>query len=154
LVFLSIIACLAFATKDSLFIPSFLPYLTIPGGRQWSAHVHAKVQRRRANAAAAAAVAAAAAAAASAMELDDANEAHAKLVPSSSLPASSSAAAVSSSSPLSPPAPLQEYLVLQDLTAPFRKPCILDLKIGTRQHGDDDTALKVLSKTRRCEATT
>ena len=34
------------------------------------------------------------------------------------------------------PPPL-DYMVLENLTSKFSSPSILDLKVGTRQHGDD-----------------
>ena len=41
----------------------------------------------------------------------------------------STPAAHSSATPSSPPRP---YLVLSDVTAPYRRPCVLDVKVGTR----------------------
>ena len=38
--------------------------------------------------------------------------------------------------------------------AGFAHPCILDLKIGSRLHGDDATSKKVVSQTRKCQETT
>ncbi len=46
------------------------------------------------------------------------------------------------------------YLVLQDLTFGYKRPCILDLKIGTRQHGLNASAEKVSSKTNKVNSTT
>lgn len=46
------------------------------------------------------------------------------------------------------------YLCLEDLTYPFRIPCICDVKIGTRQHGDDAAPDKKLRHTAKCENTT
>ncbi|KAJ2844298.1 inositol polyphosphate kinase kcs1 [Coemansia brasiliensis] len=43
---------------------------------------------------------------------------------------------------------------MADLTASMRRPCILDLKMGTRQHGVDAPAKKVVSQTIKCAATT
>lgn len=46
------------------------------------------------------------------------------------------------------------YLVLGDLTLQYSRPCVLDIKMGTRQHGEDATPAKALSHTAKCEATT
>ncbi|TYZ61603.1 hypothetical protein PybrP1_008382 [[Pythium] brassicae (nom. inval.)] len=46
------------------------------------------------------------------------------------------------------------YLVLDDLTLQYSRPCVLDIKMGTRQHGEDATPAKALSHTAKCEATT
>jgi len=43
---------------------------------------------------------------------------------------------------------------LEDLAAKFKRPCILDLKIGTRQHSPDAPPHKVASKTAKCLSTT
>lgn len=48
----------------------------------------------------------------------------------------------------------QKYLVLEDLTFSYERPNILDLKIGTRQHGADESAEKVKSKQDKCRNTT
>ncbi|XP_052776000.1 inositol hexakisphosphate kinase 1-like isoform X1 [Mya arenaria] len=49
---------------------------------------------------------------------------------------------------------LKKYILLENVAAKFRFPCILDLKMGTRQHGDDAPEAKKLSQTRKCESTT
>ncbi|TMW60369.1 hypothetical protein Poli38472_000411 [Pythium oligandrum] len=48
----------------------------------------------------------------------------------------------------------QEYLVLGDLTQHYSRPCVLDVKMGTRQHGEDATPAKVKSHSAKCAATT
>ncbi len=47
-----------------------------------------------------------------------------------------------------------EYILLENVTARFHNPCILDLKMGRRQHGDIDSEEKRLSKIRKCESST
>ena len=47
-----------------------------------------------------------------------------------------------------------QYIVLEDLTYAYAKPCILDLKVGTRQHSDTEPPSKIASKTARCLHTT
>ncbi|KAJ1724823.1 inositol polyphosphate kinase kcs1 [Coemansia erecta] len=47
-----------------------------------------------------------------------------------------------------------QFILMSDLTASMRRPCILDLKMGTRQHGVDAAAKKVISQTIKCAATT
>ncbi|KAJ2549487.1 inositol polyphosphate kinase kcs1 [Coemansia sp. RSA 1933] len=47
-----------------------------------------------------------------------------------------------------------QFILMADLTASMRRPCILDLKMGTRQHGVDAPAKKVISQTIKCAATT
>ena len=44
--------------------------------------------------------------------------------------------------------------MMRDLTAPYRKPCVMDLKIGTRQHGDDASHAKRLHQIEKCNITT
>lgn len=66
--------------------------------------------------------------------------------------------------PLSPPLhlspfllpilPLQDYVVLEDLTLKFQYPCVLDMKIGTRQHGDDVSEEKRRQHLERCAHST
>ena len=43
---------------------------------------------------------------------------------------------------------------MENVVSHFTHPCILDLKMGTRQHGDDDDEGKRELKMRRCEETT
>ena len=44
--------------------------------------------------------------------------------------------------------------MLEDLTRAYEKPSILDLKIGTQQHSDDDPPAKRQSKISKCAKTT
>ncbi|GFO37190.1 kinase [Plakobranchus ocellatus] len=46
------------------------------------------------------------------------------------------------------------FMLLGNVVADFKKPCILDLKIGSRLHGDDATSTKVASQTNKCKQTT
>jgi len=46
------------------------------------------------------------------------------------------------------------YIVLEDLTASYHRPSILDIKLGIRQHGLRDSHKKILSKTMKCATTT
>jgi len=48
----------------------------------------------------------------------------------------------------------KKYLVLEDLTCKFIKPSILDIKLGTRQHGDDASAEKKKRHMAKCASTT
>ena len=47
-----------------------------------------------------------------------------------------------------------EFLLLENLASHFELPCILDLKMGTRMHGDDATDEKRHNQMRKCEETT
>jgi len=51
--------------------------------------------------------------------------------------------------------PSQRYfLLLENITSRYHLPCILDLKMGTRQHGDDASAEKRRRQMEKCAATT
>ena len=46
------------------------------------------------------------------------------------------------------------YLVIENLTHGMKKPHVLDIKMGTRQHRDDEPPEKIERKLRRCASTT
>jgi len=49
---------------------------------------------------------------------------------------------------------LIKMITLEDLTQKFQHPCVLDIKMGTRQHGIRVSAKKAQSQTQKCQRTT
>lgn len=48
----------------------------------------------------------------------------------------------------------RKFILLENVVSQFGRPCVLDLKMGTRQYGDDETDEKRERKNRRCMTTT
>lgn len=49
---------------------------------------------------------------------------------------------------------VERFLLLEDLTAGMQKPCVLDLKMGTRQYGVEANEKKQASQRMKCKTTT
>ncbi|XP_030077602.1 inositol hexakisphosphate kinase 3 [Microcaecilia unicolor] len=49
---------------------------------------------------------------------------------------------------------LHRFLLLENVASKFKYPCILDLKMGTRQHGDDATEEKKARHMKKCAQST
>ncbi|XP_043934448.1 inositol hexakisphosphate kinase 1 [Protopterus annectens] len=49
---------------------------------------------------------------------------------------------------------LHKFLLLENVVHHFEYPCILDLKMGTRQHGDDASEEKAARQMQKCEQST
>ncbi|EPX71885.1 inositol polyphosphate kinase [Schizosaccharomyces octosporus yFS286] len=49
---------------------------------------------------------------------------------------------------------IERYIVIEDLTSGMNRPCVLDVKMGTRQYGIMATEKKKASQTKKCAMTT
>jgi len=56
---------------------------------------------------------------------------------------------------IEPPVTRQNHFILmEDLTGRLKRPCVVDLKMGTRQYGLDATSAKKKSQRKKCDRTT
>ncbi|EMR11139.1 hypothetical protein PNEG_00735 [Pneumocystis murina B123] len=49
---------------------------------------------------------------------------------------------------------IERFILIEDLTSGMKRPCVLDLKMGTRQYGVDASEKKRVSQTKKCAMTT
>ncbi|QSL65138.1 hypothetical protein MERGE_002443 [Pneumocystis wakefieldiae] len=49
---------------------------------------------------------------------------------------------------------IERFILIEDLTSGMKRPCVLDLKMGTRQYGVDANEKKRVSQTKKCAMTT
>ena len=47
-----------------------------------------------------------------------------------------------------------DFLLLENIVAKYKYPCILDIKMGTQQHGDDANEHKKKVQTLKCQMST
>ena len=69
-------------------------------------------------------------------------------------PVSAPPTAESSTGAAASPPRQNHFILMEDLTGKLKKPCVLDLKMGTRQYGMDATPDKKKSQRKKCDKTT
>ncbi|KAG6832884.1 hypothetical protein H0H92_004768 [Tricholoma furcatifolium] len=79
---------------------------------------------------------------------------HPSILPSPLRPLQDPEAIPEREAPCTPGTRQNHFILMEDLTGRYKHPCVMDLKMGTRQYGMDATSAKKKSQRKKCDRTT